>query len=99
MSERENVVGQPSRFVVGIDLGTTNCSVGFVDTSEAEWRVRDFLVAQLVAANTVEAREVLPSFHYERAEGEAGGGAVGAAGAGVFEDQGDASWGGRGRRS
>lgn len=60
----------PSRFVVGIDLGTTNSAVGLVDTAEAEWRVQNFLVPQLVAPGVVEARETLPSFHYQRAQGE-----------------------------
>src|SRR5688500_7154554 len=60
----------PSRFVVGMDLGTTNSAVAYVDTSEPEWRVRDFLVPQLVGLSEIEARETLPSFHYQPAEGE-----------------------------
>lgn len=59
-----------SRYIVGIDLGTTNCSVGYIDSSEAAWTVRDFAVAQLVAPGMVEARETLPSFHYQPAAGE-----------------------------
>src|SRR5688572_28268109 len=59
-----------SRYIVGIDLGTTNSSAAFVDTAEARWRVRDFAIPQLVAPGTVEDREVLPSFHYEGAVGE-----------------------------
>jgi molecular chaperone DnaK (HSP70) len=59
------------RFVVGIDLGTTNSALAFVDTLEADdWRVRDFPIPQLVAASTIEPREVLPSFHYDAAPGE-----------------------------
>src|SRR5687767_5091205 len=54
-----------SRFIVGIDLGTTNSSCAFVDTTELEWTVRDFLIPQLAAPGTVEPRETLPSFHYE----------------------------------
>ena len=38
-----------SRYVVGIDLGTTNSAVCYVDTAEAPWKVRTFLVPQLVA--------------------------------------------------
>ena len=60
----------PSRFVVGIDLGTTNCAVGYVDTDEAAWKVRTFRVPQLVAAGQVEPRDTLPSFHYQPAAGE-----------------------------
>lgn len=55
----------PSRYVVGIDLGTTNSAVAFVDTDESAWSARVFPVPQLVAAGEVEARETLPSFHFE----------------------------------
>ena len=61
--------GAPSRFVVGIDLGTTNCAVGYVDTNEAAWKVRTFRVPQLIAAGQVEPRDTLPSFHYQPAAG------------------------------
>ena len=60
----------PSRYVVGIDLGTTNSAVAFVDTAALRWTVETFVVPQLVAPGVVEARETLPSFHYQRAEGE-----------------------------
>ncbi|MEX2139179.1 MAG: Hsp70 family protein [Pirellulales bacterium] len=66
----------PSRYVVGIDLGTTNSAVAYVDTSEAPWHVRDFLVPQLVGPSEVEARETLPSFHYQPATGEISPGAL-----------------------
>jgi len=64
----------PSRYVVGIDLGTTNSAVTCVDTGESPWRVRTFEVAQVVAPGVVERRETLPSFHYQPAEGEFGEG-------------------------
>ena len=60
----------PSRYVVGFDLGTTNSAVTYVDTSEEPWQVRVFAVPQLVAAGHVEARETIPSFHYQPAPGE-----------------------------
>ena len=70
----------PSRFVVGIDLGTTNSAVACVDTAEyplgAPWRVRTFAAPQLVAPGQVEARETLPSFHYQPASGELAPGAI-----------------------
>src|SRR5688572_26702827 len=66
----------PSRYVVGIDLGTTNSAVGYVDTHQQPWQVRIFAVPQLVAPGQVEARETLPSFHYQPAEAEAAGGAL-----------------------
>lgn len=59
-----------ARYLVGIDLGTTNCAVAFVDTTHAEPRVRDFPVAQIVAPGELEARSVLPSFCYEPVAGE-----------------------------
>src|SRR5882724_627507 len=65
-----------SRFVIGIDLGTTNSALAYVDTSEVDWRVQDFSVLQLVAPATVEPRETLPSFHYDAAAGEFAPGAL-----------------------
>ena len=38
----------PSRYVVGIDLGTTNSAVAYVDTLEPAWHVRVFTIPQLV---------------------------------------------------
>jgi len=64
------------RYVVGIDLGTTNSAVTYVDTSRSPWRVRTFAVPQLVAPGQVERRETLPSFHYQPASGEMGQGAL-----------------------
>ncbi|MDA1016014.1 MAG: Hsp70 family protein [Planctomycetota bacterium] len=63
---------EESRFVVGIDLGTTNSAVTYIDTDEEPWRVRTFGIPQLVAPSEIETRETLPSFHYERAPGEFG---------------------------
>ncbi|MBX7168618.1 MAG: hsp70 family protein [Pirellulales bacterium] len=66
-----STVAQPaSRYVVGIDLGTTNSAVGFVDTHDSPWRVQTLAVEQLTAFGQVEARETLPSFHYEATEAE-----------------------------
>jgi molecular chaperone DnaK (HSP70) len=59
-----------ARYVVGFDLGTTNSAVCYVDTQEKPWKVRTFAVPQLVAAAQLEARETLPSFHYQPAPGE-----------------------------
>jgi molecular chaperone DnaK (HSP70) len=67
---------QPSRYVVGIDLGTTNSAVGYVDAQDSAWRVRTLDIPQLVEPGLVEARETLPSFHYEAATGEFSSGAL-----------------------
>ncbi|MDF7800233.1 Hsp70 family protein [Pontiellaceae bacterium B1224] len=58
------------RFVVGIDLGTTNSAVAYIEMRQVDQRVRTFPIPQLVAPGTVEARDSLPSFHYEPASGE-----------------------------
>ena len=58
------------RYVIGIDLGTTNSAVAFIDTLTDPDRVNDFLIPQLVAPSVTEARDTLPSFHYEPARGE-----------------------------
>ena len=55
----------PSRYVVGIDLGTTNSAVCFVDTEQPAWQVKVFSIPQLVALGQVEARDTLPSFHFQ----------------------------------
>ncbi len=61
------------RYVVGIDLGTTNSAVAYVDTLEQPWRLRTFRISQLIAPATVERRETLPSFHYQPTAAEGGG--------------------------
>jgi hypothetical protein len=60
----------PSRYVVGIDLGTTNSALCYVDTQEQPWQIRVLQVPQLVAPGQVEPRETLPSFHYQPPVGE-----------------------------
>ncbi len=67
---------QPARYVVGIDLGTTNSAVSYVDTHATPWRVESFLLPQVVAPGQVAAHETLPSFHYEALTAEAAGGAL-----------------------
>src|SRR5258705_12987197 len=54
----------PARYLIGIDLGTTNSAVAYVDTGAADPRVRVFEVEQLVAPGEVAPRRQLPSFIY-----------------------------------
>src|SRR5690349_11769100 len=54
----------PARYLIGIDLGTTNSAVAYVDTAAADPRVRVFEVVQLVAPGEVAPRRQLPSFVY-----------------------------------
>jgi len=55
------VIRSESPFLVGIDLGTTNSAVAFVDTRRGG-RVQLFRVPQLTAPGLVEPYPVLPSF-------------------------------------
>ena len=75
MSEPAAASDSPSRYVVGIDLGTTNCALASVDTAEPVARgaspaIVTFEVPQLTAPGTVEARSLLPSFVYLPRPGE-----------------------------
>ena len=56
-----------SRYIVGIDLGTTNCAVAYVDTKGRERPTADiktFEIPQLVASGETAPRAMLPSFLY-----------------------------------
>jgi hypothetical protein len=64
----ELLENQPSRYVVGIDLGTTNSAVCFVDAHERPWQVRVLPIPQAVAPGVVESLDSLPSFHYQPPE-------------------------------
>ena len=59
-----------SRFIVGIDLGTTNSVVAFVDTAAEHPAVHILAIPQLTAPGSVESRSALPSFLYSPADGE-----------------------------
>jgi len=64
-----------ARYVVGIDLGTTNSVVAYVDTAAGEFDadrppVEVLAVPQLVKAGLLEALPRLPSFLYVPAAGE-----------------------------
>ena len=53
-----------ARYLIGIDLGTTNTAVAYVDTRAADPRIKVFEVPQLVAPGEVAPRRQLPSFVY-----------------------------------
>ncbi|GAB5443794.1 MAG: Hsp70 family protein [Fuerstiella sp.] len=70
-TEGQNTNDAP-RYVIGIDLGTTNSAVAWVDTqadTDAS-AVHTLPIPQLIAAGQVEQRDTLPSFHYEPASKE-----------------------------
>ena len=55
------------RFVIGIDLGTTNCAVAYVDLAEEETAnrgIRIFKIPQLTGPGQVSPLPLLPSFLY-----------------------------------
>ncbi len=56
------------RYIVGIDLGTSNTVVAWAETGTDEIRV--FGIDQLVSAGEVDARPLLPSARYHAARGE-----------------------------
>ena len=58
------------RYVVGIDLGTTNSVVAYVPANDAAAPIALLPIPQLTAPGTVEERPVLPSFLYLPAAGE-----------------------------
>ena len=71
----------PSRYVIGIDLGTTNSVVAYIDTqkaADAGSPIRVFPVPQLVAPREVRTLPALPSFLYFPTEDELSAGAVSA---------------------
>ncbi|HEY0708578.1 MAG TPA: Hsp70 family protein, partial [Polyangia bacterium] len=59
-----------SRYIVGIDLGTTNTAVAYVDSRAADPRAVTFEVPQLVAPGAVDRRRQLPSFVFWAGEHE-----------------------------
>jgi molecular chaperone DnaK (HSP70) len=62
-----------SHYLIGIDLGTTNCAVAYVDTHGRERPtadIRNFPVPQLVAPGETAPRAMLPSFLYLPGEHE-----------------------------
>ncbi len=73
-----------TRFVVGIDLGTTNCALAYADTRDASpdapAPIQTFAIPQVVGVNDVAERPVLPSFLYLPAAKEFPPGAVDLAG-------------------
>jgi molecular chaperone DnaK (HSP70) len=59
-----------SRFVVGIDLGTTNSTLAYVDSTDSASVVHSLPIPQVVAVGEAAERPLLPSFLYQAAEGE-----------------------------
>lgn len=52
------------RYIIGIDLGTTNTCASYVDTHDDRLAIRLFPLPQLVGPGKTEARALLPSYCY-----------------------------------
>ena len=71
----------PSRYLIGIDLGTTNCAVAYIDTSHGTSApspsgIRLFEIAQLTGPGEVRLAPLLPSLLYFATEDEVSSGSV-----------------------
>ena len=53
-----------AKYVIGVDLGTTNSVLAYSDLKAEEPTVELLEIPQLVAASTIENRMSLPSFLY-----------------------------------
>lgn len=58
------------RYIIGIDLGTTNCALAFADIEQPSLPLQVFAIPQLTAAGKVDALVTLPSFCYLINSGE-----------------------------
>ncbi|TWT69101.1 hsp70 family protein [Crateriforma conspicua] len=75
-ADADDSVNESPRYAVGIDLGTTNCALAFVDNEgddASSWQVDDFSVPQWVDFGVRESRLTLPSFHYQCTDAERSG--------------------------
>lgn len=58
------------RYIIGIDLGTTNSCVSYVDTSDPRGVIQSFKIPQLVNEGSIEHLQTLPSACYLAASHE-----------------------------
>lgn len=52
------------RYIIGIDLGTTNSCAAYIDTQDPKLAVKAFRIPQIVSIGRIEALPTLPSFAY-----------------------------------
>lgn len=52
------------RYVIGIDLGTTNTCVAYVDSEDPKLSVQSFKIPQLVSEGSIASLSTLPSYCY-----------------------------------
>ncbi|XSG83903.1 MAG: Hsp70 family protein [Methylohalobius sp. ZOD2] len=64
-------MSQSTRYLVGIDLGTTHTVVAYADLRQGrEASIERFAIPQLIAPGEIADRSLLPSVRYHPAEGE-----------------------------
>ena len=66
-SGRKKILDPEKHFIIGVDLGTTNSAVSYVDLqadSKKKYRIKIFKVPQLTGPGEVSRLQVLPSFLY-----------------------------------
>ncbi|MFQ5560052.1 MAG: Hsp70 family protein, partial [Nitrospinota bacterium] len=62
MTDREDIKDTLSRFIIGIDLGTTNSTISYVDTQSETPQVQTLPIPQVIAPGEISSRETLPSY-------------------------------------
>jgi molecular chaperone DnaK (HSP70) len=65
---------EAAQYAIGIDLGTTNSVVAFVDLTREVHQIELLPLPQLIAPGTIEKRPILPSFLYLASDAESGSG-------------------------
>jgi Hsp70 protein len=53
-----------AKFIIGIDLGTTNCTMAYAEISDPNTPIKQFSIPQLIEAGTEEESLLLPSCLY-----------------------------------
>ncbi len=64
------------QYLVGIDLGTTNTVVYYIDKSNDDWQSQVFNIPQITALGEMSEKNSLPSFIYLAEENEVASGAL-----------------------
>ena len=67
----QEVIKLNSRYIIGIDLGTTNCSVSYIDTFIDEYTSKSLLITQPLNFSQNSKEELLPSLIYIPTSSEA----------------------------
>ncbi len=53
-----------SKYIIGIDLGTTNCTMAYSPATSENAAIEQFLIPQITTSGTQSESPSLPSFHY-----------------------------------